>query len=104
MRLEIQGVNYGLNDDLKEHVERRLHFALGRLEARIDRVTVRFSDLNGPRGGIDKQCRITVNLIPRGVVRLEGTGDDPFALVDRAAKRVGRAVRRTLERRRRVTA
>ncbi|MEO6811956.1 MAG: HPF/RaiA family ribosome-associated protein [Isosphaeraceae bacterium] len=104
MRLEIHGVNYGLNDDLKAHIERRLHFALGRLAARIDRVTVRLTDLNGPRGGVDKQCRILVNLVPKGVVMLEGTGDDPFTLVDRAAKRVGRSVRRALERRRRVTA
>ena len=31
MQLGICGVNYGLDDGLKGHIERRLRFALGRL-------------------------------------------------------------------------
>ena len=67
---------------------------------RIHRLTVRLTDVNGPRGGLDKRCRIAVALVPRGVVMVEGSGDDPFALVAGAAERAGRAVRRELERRR----
>ncbi|WP_406696988.1 HPF/RaiA family ribosome-associated protein [Singulisphaera sp. Ch08] len=101
MQLEMRGMNYELQDELKDHIERRLQFALGRFAARIDRLAVRISDVNGPRGGIDKHCRISIALVPRGVVMVEGSGDDPFALVADAAKRAGRSVRRTLERRRR---
>jgi ribosome-associated translation inhibitor RaiA len=100
MQLEMRGVNYKLDDELREHIERRLRFALGRFAARIDRLMVRLSDVNGPRGGIDKRCRIVVALIPRGVVMLERSGDDPFSLVADAAKRACRSVRRVLERRR----
>ena len=100
MQLEMRGVNYELNDELRDHIERRLRFALRRFATRIDRLTVRLSDVNGPRGGIDKRCRIAVALIPRGVVMLERSGDDPFALVADAAKRARRSVRRVLERRR----
>ena len=101
MQLRIRGVNYGLDDGLKDHIERRLRFALGRFAARIRRLTVRLTDVNGPRGGLDKRCRIAVALVPRGTVMVEGVGGDPFALVAGAAKRAGRAVRRELERRRR---
>ena len=101
MQLEMRGVNYDLDDVLKGHIERRLRFALGRFAARIRRLTVRLTDVNGPRRGIDKRCRIAVALVPLGVVMVEGSGDDPFALIADAAKRVGRAVRRELERRRR---
>jgi putative sigma-54 modulation protein len=100
MRLEMRGVNYDLDDVLKGHIERRLRFALGRFAARIHRSTVRLTDVNGPRGGLDKRCRIAVALVPRGVVMVEGSGDDPFALITDAAERVGRAVRRELARRR----
>jgi ribosome-associated translation inhibitor RaiA len=100
MRIEMRGVKLELGDDLREHVERRLRFALGRLAGRIDRLMVRLSDVNGPRGGTDKTCRISVALIPRGVVIVEGSGDDEFTLASLAAKRAGRAVRRELERRR----
>ena len=51
MQLEMRGVNYDLDDELKDHIERRLRSALGRFAARIDRLTVRLSDVNGPAGG-----------------------------------------------------
>ena len=51
MQLEMRGVNYDLDDVLKGHIERRLRFALGRFAARIGRLTVRLTDVNGPRGG-----------------------------------------------------
>jgi ribosome-associated translation inhibitor RaiA len=101
MQLEMRGVNLDLDDKLMGHIERRLRFALGRFAARIERMTVHLSDINGPRGGIDKRCRIAVALVPRGMVMVCGSGDDPFALITHAAKRTRRAVRRMLERRRR---
>ncbi|MBX6313964.1 MAG: HPF/RaiA family ribosome-associated protein, partial [Isosphaeraceae bacterium] len=93
MQLEMRGVNFELDDALKGHLERRLRFALGRFMRRIDRVIVRLSDINGPRGGVDKRCLILVTLVPRGEVVVEGSDHDPFALVARAADRIGRAVR-----------
>jgi len=101
MRLEILGVHVELDEDLRDYIERRLRTALGRFAARIDRATVRLTDVNGPRGGVDKRCRIAVALIPRGLVIVEGQGDGPFALISRAAKRARRSVRRAIERRRR---
>jgi putative sigma-54 modulation protein len=100
MQLEMRGVDFELDDELAGHIERRLQFALGRFAARIRRLTVQLADVNGPRGGIDKRCRIAVTLRPRGIVMVQSAGDDPFALVTHSAKRVRRAVRRELERRR----
>src|SRR4051812_22926701 len=99
---KMRGVNYCLDDVLKDHIECRLRFVLGRFAARIHRMTVRLTDVNGPRGGLHERCRIAVALVPRGMVMVEGAGDDPFALVTDAAKRLGRAVRRELERRGRI--
>ena len=48
--------------ELTAHVERRLRFALTRFSGRIGRVNVFLTDQNGPRGGIDKTCRIVVRL------------------------------------------
>src|SRR5918998_2163446 len=100
VNLNIRGVNYELGDELEQYIERRLRFALGRFAGRIGRVTVRLSDVNGPRGGVDKRCQIVVALVPRGVVMVEGSGDDVFALIARTAKRAGGAVLRERERRR----
>jgi ribosome-associated translation inhibitor RaiA len=100
MRIEARGVGYELDDDLKAYVERRLRASLGRFAARVERLTVLLSDVNGPRRGIDKRCRVAVALVPRGTVIVEGLGEDPFVVVADAARRVRRAVRKAIQRRR----
>ncbi len=80
------------------YTERRLRFALGRFGTRIRQIMVRIADLNGPRGGVDKQCRITVDVRPFGTVILEETDADLYRAIDRAAHRVSQSVRRELER------
>lgn len=58
MKVDIQGLGLRLSASLVEHGERRLRFALTRISDRIRRVTVRLGDVDGPRGGEDKFCRI----------------------------------------------
>ena len=60
VRFEIRGQNIRLSDALRTRAERSVRLALGRFGARVSRVTVRVADVNGPRGGDDKRCRIAV--------------------------------------------
>ena len=53
MQLEFRIRKGNLLDSVREYAQRRLHFALDRYGNRIGRVTVRITDLNGPRGGIE---------------------------------------------------
>jgi putative sigma-54 modulation protein len=56
MRIVIQARSFGLTAGLLQHVERRICFALD--WAKVHKISVRLSDLNGPRGGTDKRCHI----------------------------------------------
>ena len=100
MKLQIIGDKTRVSEPLHEFVARRLHFALGRFGPEIQRVTVRVGDVNGPRGGMDKECRVEVKL--RGLDRFlsKGCGRDFESAAACAAERVGRSVARALERRR----
>jgi putative sigma-54 modulation protein len=89
-----------LSRSLVDFVERRMGFALGRFAAHISRVTIRLEDLNGPRGGLDQQCRIDVALIRSGRLIVRDTGKDIETAVSRAADRVAHRVRTALDRRR----
>ena len=100
MRLTIHARKVALNATLRSRVERRLGFALGRFGNRIDRVTVRLEDLNGPRGGVDQRCRIEACLVRSGKLLVEVVDAEIEAAVDRAADRMARRVRTTLDRRR----
>jgi ribosome-associated translation inhibitor RaiA len=83
-------------ESLRRHAERRLSFALGRLDRRVGAVTVRLSDLNGPRGGIDKECRIHMRLPRRATLVVRCTEADAHTAISLAAERAGRAVARKL--------
>ena len=100
MKLVISTKNVNLDDTLRKHIEQRIYFAFSRFSPRISRVSVMAEDINGPRGGIDKRCRIVVKLERSGELTVEATDADMSAAVSAVADRVGRAVQRELERRR----
>jgi len=99
MQIEIRGQHIHLDDSVKAHIEKRIGFALGRFRSHILKVVVRATDVNGPRGGLDKQCKVTVDLLPSGSYVVEELDSDLVAAVDRMAARLGRMVEREVGRR-----
>jgi ribosome hibernation promoting factor len=100
MQLEMRVRNTDVVHALRAYVERRLRFALDRFDKRIRRVTVRIGDLNGPRGGEDKLCRIQVDVVPPGTLLVEERNADIYGAIDRAARRLKESMGRELQRRR----
>jgi ribosome-associated translation inhibitor RaiA len=98
MEIHVRTRVAGAGERVRDYVERRLRFSLGRFSRRILRVTVRIVDLNGPRGGVDKVCRIEVRLLPAGCFLAEDWDSDLHAAIDRAAERVARSVSRAINR------
>jgi putative sigma-54 modulation protein len=77
---------------------KRLEFALGRFAGRVRSLSVRLTDLNGPRGGHDKKCLIAVRLHrPRRLIVVEDVDASHAAAIGRAADRTRRAVARAIE-------
>lgn len=87
-----------LDAPTREHAHRRLGRQLGKHALHVERASVRFLDVNGPRGGVDQTCRIKVVLSGRPSVVVEATAEDARTAFDRAAASMARAVRRSLER------
>jgi hypothetical protein len=73
---------------------------LARFSGHIQRVQVVLEDQNGPRGGLDKNCRVVVRLREAADVVAEVTDVNWEIAVDRATSRVGHTVARRLARRR----
>ena len=100
MQIVIQARGFALTSGLREHVERRIGFALDWAKYHVRRVSVRLSDLNGPRGGEDKRCHIQVAMPGGADVLIEDTESDLYVAIDRAADRAGRTLARRVERNR----
>ena len=98
MQIVIQARGLGLTSELRQHIERRFRFALDWARYQALRVSVRLSDLNGPRGGEDKRCHVQVAVPGSTDVVIEDTDVDLYVAIDRAASRTGRTLARRMER------
>lgn len=98
MTLFVRTIGLEASPALHAYVQRRIASAVGRLLGPLDTLVVRLSDDNGPRGGVDKRCRI----VARGgsAIVVEAVDEDLFAAVDRACDRLAVAFVRDVERRR----
>ena len=104
MEVQIHIHNTDLVGALQKYVERRLRFSLGRFVGRLGRVRVRVTDVNGPRGGVDKSCRVSAEMLPSGKLVLQEAVDaNLYVAVDHATERIGRSVGRQVERDREVS-
>ena len=90
--------NVSISAALKAYTERRLRSAFGNVSPTLNEVEVRLSDVNGPRGGVDKVCAIRVALHKAGVVFVRASGEDAYATVDKAASRLKLAIARRVGR------
>ena len=83
---------------LRDHAVRRVHFHLSRFGHEITSVHVHLRDVNGPKGGLDKHCQVSVRGRRLPTVTIDDLSGDAYSAVDLAVERVGRAVGRDLER------
>ena len=98
MQFEIHGKDIPITKHLRGHIQRRLSFALKRFATRIRKVHVSVGDLNGPRGGVDKRCRVAIVLIPTRTIVIEERDSNIYVAIDRIGDRAGTCIGRRLKR------
>jgi ribosome-associated translation inhibitor RaiA len=84
----------------RDAIARKLGTRLGKFASSIERVTVRLSDVNGPKGGVDHKCLVKVVLSGLPSVVVERRDASLQRAVNGAIAAATRAVRRSVQRRR----
>lgn len=84
--------------DLRALTERRVRFVLRRLGWMVSRAEVRMSDVNGPRGGVDKRCQVELRTDGDRTVVITAMARDWRSALDNALARASRALVRLLRR------
>jgi len=84
----------------RDTIARKLGTRLGKFASSIERISVRLSDVNGPKGGVDHRCVIKVVLSGLPSVVVERTDSALQRAIDSAISATGQAVRRSVQRRR----
>ncbi len=76
----------------------RVRFVLRRLTALVPRAKVQFSDVNGPRGGVDKRCQVELSTEAAGTVVIASLAHDWRTALDRSLSRAARVLTRSVRR------
>jgi putative sigma-54 modulation protein len=98
MQVDIQVRQLPPSRSLKVYTQRRIRFALTRFEERIQRVSMWLSDVNGPKGGKDKHCRLHVALAGNTSIVIEDIHENLYVAINRAIDRAGQSLVRKLDR------
>ena len=95
--LSFQGRDVPLTQQLKAYADRRLSSALGRFGNRVQDIALWFDDINGPRGGTDKRCRVQVRLKRKGQFVVSAVAANEYLALSHAADRARTLMDRTLK-------
>lgn len=84
--------------DLRALTDRRVRFVLRRFGWLVPRAEVQMSDVNGPRGGIDKHCQVELKTDVTGTVVVASAASDWRTALNKAPARAARFLMRALRR------
>jgi hypothetical protein len=84
--------------EMRELTQRRLRFVLRRLAWLVPQATVRLTDVNGPRGGVDKHCQVELEIVGRRKVVVATVSADWRVAIDTALARAARLLERAWKR------
>jgi hypothetical protein len=85
-------------NQLRELSIERARFTFRRLASWIPRVKVQFSDVNGPRGGLDKRCQVELNNGTTGKLVIVSLAQDWRTALDLSLRRAAQVFKRSLQR------
>jgi CBS domain-containing protein/ribosome-associated translation inhibitor RaiA len=96
----IRAFGVDVDDDAREYIRRKLGMKLGKFAMAIERVSVRVRDVNGPRGGVDHECRVKVVLSGLPSVMAQAQDVALVGAIDQAIAAATGSVKRSVQRRR----
>ncbi|HET8937863.1 MAG TPA: HPF/RaiA family ribosome-associated protein [Polyangiales bacterium] len=94
--LEIRSLDGKVDGGLYAWIRERLSRHLGKFATQMERVEVRFSDENGPKGGVDRRCLVHLVLSSLPPIVVEDRGETDRVAFDLAAGRAERALKHSL--------
>ncbi len=96
MNVEIEGL--AGNRALRSRILAQMDKILSRMNSKPGTAVVNFTDINGPKGGVDKRCGLTVRLPGRRTVHVEEIATSRPLAFTAAADALERWIRKERER------
>src|SRR5438309_10648744 len=104
MKVIIQGKQMRLTSGLKNYAHEHVVEALNRFyDNEAAELRVELGDVNGTKGGVDKECHLTLHMPGARTIQIENTTPDPYASMDAASDRMVREAKKELQRMRKAS-
>ena len=97
MDVLITGKGVEIDSALKAYIRRRIDFALSRFSTRVGHIRMVITNKSGPFGGIDKLCRICIQLLGDKTVAVSSSDEDLHVAIAHAADQIHSMVARRIE-------
>jgi len=96
MLVNIQSRHFSLSAALSKYVKSKIQIMLSRYESKIISINVSLFDINGPKGGEDKCCKIIIKINGASSIVIQETAEDLYDAINTCSRRARRAVKRQL--------
>lgn len=97
MKIQINDRTNLLGTKGRTNIAGRVESSFSKYVSRVKSVVLTADDLNGPRGGVDKQCRVLISLIGSGNVAVAAEHESLSQAIGNAIRRAERLVSRKLQ-------
>ena len=94
MKLSVSQRGVRVARRLRQGIEGSLLKQIGQYAIKATKGRVVFQDINGPRGGVDKECRISLNFVSKGTVSVVGRAENFAHAFVSASEKLKSVVRR----------
>jgi len=102
MKVIIQGKQMRLSAGIKNYAQEHVVAQLTRFyDNEAAELRVELGDERGSKGGLDKECHLTLRMPGARTIQIEESTQDPYASLDAAGDRLIRAAKKEIERMRR---
>jgi putative sigma-54 modulation protein len=101
MKVLMRGVHLDLTESLRDYATRHLVEPIARyIEDEASEIEIALVDINGPKGGVDQECRVTVRMPGFAGMHITETAETMFQAIDATRDRLEKTIKRTVEKRR----
>lgn len=102
MRTEINFRKINRSKEITDYINSRISSAFSRAEDNIESTSLTVSDINGPKGGIDKECTIIIKAAGIKSIVISEQQSKIYAAIDRCISRASQSLMKQLQRRKKI--
>ena len=100
MQTTIHSTDFSVTEALNIFINRRARKSMTPCAEWVESLTIRLKDINGPKGGQDKECCVEVKVADHPPIVVRKRSTDAYKSVQTALSRAARTTLRKIEKRR----